>query len=527
MTGSARALPAQPSLRHLKVEARRRVKSGEFPALYEAQLAIAREHGQPSWAVLKGLICGQSQPESHALSQLRWIIARFTGADAPGWAAPDEPELRQHLHDDYLAGIGAGKLVEIIAGMAADLREEYVVVGTSPLTVQVQLAGWQVHAMADARPPHRLTVLSRFPLGRRIIDPRVAAPATRVFGEVPAAVNRVAAEAFTEIGLPGLVLAGARLDVPRPEGACPDDSVWMLARGWADLDSASLLDTGHRFPVYTVTQLVTAMAVLRLVADARVGLDAPANAYLRTVRLADGSVTVRELLSHTGGVFIRRPLAEPTAGLVAQVGRVLPCDGQRGVFRMGPGGSAALGQLVADITGSPYPDAVARLVFGPLGMTSSFFPASWPRGGAVAGYTVRLDEDGAFSPVPPRIFGLQAANGLWTTAADLVRFAVGWKSLLPEALAHEALRPQTAGGPVRGRDLGLGWIVSPRGDFAGIAGSGPGASTSLLVRDPARPGGCAQVQVALVNRTIPIEPLNLRLLRLCYVGADGQPPPNG
>jgi hypothetical protein len=57
-------------------------------------------------------------------------------------------------------------------------------------------------------------------------------------------------------------------------------------------------------------------------------------------------------------------------------------------------------------------------------------------------------------------------------------------------------------------------MVSPHGDFAGIAGSGPGASASLVVRDPARPGG-AQVQVALVNRTIPIEPLNLRLLRLC------------
>ena len=512
MTGLARTLPAQPSLRHLKVEARRRVKSGEFPALYEAQLAIAREHGQPSWAVLKELVCGQSQPESHALTQLRWIICRFSGADAPGWAAPDEPELRQHLHDEYLTGIGAGKLVEIIAGMAADLREEYVVVGASPLAVQLQLAGWQVHAVADARPPYRLRVLSRFPLGRRIIDPRVAAPATRVFGEVPAAVDRVAAEAFTEIGLPGLVLAGAR----------PGGSAWVLARGWADLDSASPMDAGHRFPVYAVTQLVTAMAVLRLIADGRVGLDAPANDYLRTVRLADGSVTVRELLTHTGGVGIRaKPLPESAAGLVAQVGRVLPCDGQRGVFRMDPGGPAALGQLAADVTGSPYPDAMARLVFGPLGMTGSSFPASWPRDSAVAGYTVRIVEDQTFTPVQSRIFGLQAAGGLWTTAADLVRFAVAWKSLLPEALAHEALRPQTAGGPVRGRDLGLGWIVGRRGDFAGIAGSGPGASASLLVRDPARPGGCAQVQVALVNRTIPIEPLNLRVLRLCHAGPDG------
>ena len=69
MTGPARTLPARPSLRHLKAEARRRAKSGEFPALYEAQLAIAREYGQPSWAGLKKLVCGQSQPQSCALSQ--------------------------------------------------------------------------------------------------------------------------------------------------------------------------------------------------------------------------------------------------------------------------------------------------------------------------------------------------------------------------------------------------------------------------------------------------------------------------
>jgi CubicO group peptidase (beta-lactamase class C family) len=506
MTDSARTLPAQPSLRHLKVEARRRVKSGEFPALCEAQLAIAREHGQPSWAALKELVCGQSQPESCALAQLRWIISRFTDAGAPGWVAPDDRELRLHFHDEFLTRIGAAKLVEIIAGMAADLREDYVVAAMSPLTVQIQLAGWQVHAVADARPPHRLKAVNRFPLGRRIIDPRVGDPDTRAFGEVPAAVSRVAAEAFAEIGLPGLVLAGAGT------GGSP----WGLARGWADLDSATPMDTGHRFPVYAVTHLLTAVTVLRLVADGRVGLDAPANDYLRTVRLADSSVTVRELLTHTGGVGVpAKPLADRASDLVAHVGRILPCDGRRGVFQVNMGGSAALGQLAADVTGSPYTDAVARLVFGPLGMTGSSFPASWPRDGAVAGYVVRLEQDGAFTQVPPAVFRLQAAGGLWTTAADLVRFGRAWQSLLPEALAREALRPQTAGGPVRGRDLGLGWVVGPRGDMAGIASSGPGASASLLVREPARPGGCAQVQVALVNRSIPIEPLNARVLRLC------------
>ena len=511
MTGLPRALPARPSLRHLKVEARRRVKSGEFPALYEAQLAIAREHGQPSWTALKELVCGDPRLESHALSQLNWISSRFADADAPGWAAPDDQELRLHFHDDFLASVGVAKLTEIIAAMAADLREKWVVANISPLTAQVKLAGWQVHAFADAQPPYRLKAVNRFPLGRQITDPRVAAPVTHTSGAVPAAVNRVAAEAFTELGLPGLVLAGSS-----PAGARPGGPAWLLARGWSDLGSASFLGTSHRFPVYFVTHLFTAMAVLRLVAVGRVGLDAPANDYLRTVRLADDAVTVRELLTHTGGVNDpARIFAERTPDLVTHVGSVLSCGGERGVFRVSSGGSAALGQLAADITGSPYPDAMTRLVFGPLGMTGSSFPLSWPRDKAVAGYIVRPDGDGTFTPVQPRVSCLQAAGGLWTTAADLVRFGVGWKSLLTEPLAREVLRPQTAGGPIRGQDFGLGWVLSPRGDGVRTAASGPGASASLIVRDPARPGGCPQVLVALTNRRIPIEPLNVRVLRAC------------
>src|SRR5215470_4158732 len=146
-------LLVRPSLRHLKAEVRRRAKSRRVPALYEAQLAIAREHGQPSWAALKKLVCGQSQPQSRALSQLRWIISRFAGADDPGWAAPDDQELRLHFHDEFLTRIDAGRLVETIAGMAADLREEYVVTATSPLTAQVQVAGWQVPRGRRRQPP--------------------------------------------------------------------------------------------------------------------------------------------------------------------------------------------------------------------------------------------------------------------------------------------------------------------------------------------------------------------------------------
>ena len=104
-----------------------------------------------------------------------------------------------------------------------------------------------------------------------------------------------------------------------------------------------------------VTALVTATAVLRLAAEGRLGLDDRANAHLRAVRLADNSVTVRELLSHTGGVDDPAALfGDSIPDLATLMGPVISCGGPRGTVQPSNGGYAVLGQLIADVTGQPY-----------------------------------------------------------------------------------------------------------------------------------------------------------------------------
>jgi CubicO group peptidase (beta-lactamase class C family) len=308
----------------------------------------------------------------------------------------------------------------------------------------------------------------------------------------------IAEEAFAELGLAALVLAGGG----------PDTPMWVVARGWADLDRGETLDTRHRFPALGIAALVTATAVLRLIADGHVGLDSPANDYLRVVRLADDTIAVRELLSHTAGVDNPAELfAEAVPDLVTLAGPVIASGGPRGVVRPSNGGYAVLGQLIADVTGSPYADAVTPLVLEPLGMNDSSFPARSADLGpdAVTGYD--LTPEGTFVPVPARLCTIPAVGGLWATAADLVRLGAGWSSLLPAALAAEALTPQTAPGP-SGRRVGLGWLISARGDVALHAGSGPGATASLLVRIRDN-----QVHLTMTSRFIPIDPINDRVLR--------------
>ena len=501
MPGATRSLPGRPNLRHLKLEAKRRMAAGEFPSLHEAQAAIAWEHGLPSWAALKQRV--DAGLDSHALDQLRWVISRFAGAGEPGWTAPAEDELREHFGDRFLSVLPPAALVETISTVAADLRDgELVVLGQTPLQAYVELNGMRYIAVAETGPPHRLEGLRGLPVGSRVGDPRVAGPApVRTLGEVPAQAADIAEQAFAELGLTALVLAGG-----------DSRHTWVLTRGWADLDRGEALDPGHRFPVPGATALVTATAVLELVADGTVGLDRPANDHLRTVRLADGTITVRELLGHTAGVDSPTEMyADAVPDLAEFLGPVIACSGPRGAVHPSNGGLAVLGQLVADVTGLPYAEAAARLVLDPLKLTDSSFPArapdinpeTGPR--AVTGYHLTLD--GRFEPVPARIPTLQAVAGLWSTGADLVRLGLGWSSLLPEALAHEALTPQ-AGPGQGGARAGLGWLITPRGDVATHAGANVDgtAAVTTRIRD-------LRTHVVLTSRLIPVSSIEARLLR--------------
>ena len=511
MSGRSRSLPARPSLRFLRLEAKRRLAAGEFPTLHEAQTAIAWEHGLPSWAELKQA-CASSDRESPALAQLRWLISRFSDADGPSWTPPADDELAAHFDDRFLAALPGSRLVAQLSKIAPDLREELVVLGQTPLQAHVQLAGMRYLAVVEADPPHRLTGLRAFPLAERITDPRLTAPPpAHIYGTRPdeaeapeaevaeaevAELLTIAEDAYAQLGLAALVLAGGE----------PGRPGWVVTKGYADLDRAEVLDAGHRFAAPGVTALVTATAVLRLVAEGRFGLDAAANDHLRTVRLADDAVTVRELLSHAAGVDNPATLyADSVPDLVTLYGPVVPCSGPRGTARPSNGGYAVLGQLIADVTGMPYPTAVTRLVLDPLGMRDSWFPARAADigAGAVTGYTVT--GEGVFVPAPARVPAIAAVAGLWSTGTDLVRLGTGWPSLLPAALARQALTVQAEPEP-GGHRVGLGWLLGENDDTAVHSGAGLNdvAFLRVRVRD-------LRTHVVLTNRVMMLNSVDARL----------------
>jgi hypothetical protein len=210
-----RSLPDYPSLRYLKVEAKERTRSGEFAALHEAQLAIAREHGLPGWPALCRLAGQQMPAQSWVLPHVRWLISRTRDAGEPGWAPPDDGEARQHFSGAFLDVVQVQELFEIIASDAARLGEELLVLTPTPLTERFRHVGKEIWAGVEAEPPHLISGLTGFALGSRITDPRLGAPDTSAQHDVPSPAAAAADEVIAEPGLPGLVLAGqAGRDAP-------------------------------------------------------------------------------------------------------------------------------------------------------------------------------------------------------------------------------------------------------------------------------------------------------------------------
>ena len=133
-------------------------------------------------------------------------------------------------------------------------------------------------------------------------------------------------------------------------------------------------------------------------------------------------------------------------------------------FRYSGGGTVVVQLLLEELTGTPFAELLEELVLGPLGMHDSTFaqplPGSLQERAATAHRT-----DGMPVPGGWHVYPEQAAAGLWTTPADLCRYAIGVQeavagrdAVLRPATAREMLTPQVQSTERIGglRSVGLG-----------------------------------------------------------------------
>lgn len=311
--------------------------------------------------------------------------------------------------------------------------------------------------------------------------------------------------------------------------------VYSRAYGWADREDRVAATSTSLFRIASVSKCITAVAILKLVEEGKLRLDARAFDLLiyDPARPAPAqpdsrlkAITIQHLLNHAGGwdrqksfdpMFRSRaiekaegvpPPPRPDAIIHYMLGQKLDYNpGTR--YAYSNFGYCVLGRVIESVTGLRYEDYVQRHILSPIGITDMRIGHSLRRGRAeneVCYYTPNgRTGSSVFSigseivPSPYGTFCLESmdSHGGWiASAVDLVRFAAA----LDNPTSSPLLKSETFDimyrrpNPPLGRKkdgspadtyYACGWLVRPLGGYRKAnywhTGSIPG-TFSVLVR---------------------------------------------
>jgi CubicO group peptidase (beta-lactamase class C family) len=240
------------------------------------------------------------------------------------------------------------------------------------------------------------------------------------------AVDAYIAQEMRDVRIPGLAL-----------GIVHDDQVVHLEGfGVAD-DSGRVVTPQTPFIMASASKSFTALAIMQLVEDGKVDLDAPVVTYLPSFSVGDesasASITVRHLLNHTSG------LPESTAyapmlsndmsngALSERVGALSDAEINHAVgdvYEYTDANYDTLGLVVEKVSGQTYESRIQDRIFTPLGMSHSFTDqTSARRSGLATGHRSWFGFARPFDA--PYSRAAMPSSYLISSAEDITHFLIG------------------------------------------------------------------------------------------------------
>lgn len=284
---------------------------------------------------------------------------------------------------------------------------------------------------------------------------------------------------FSALGLAAAIASIQRQSLA--QSAVPDAAGYQIAtindglltgRHGGMARAGIAVDDGTLFQVASCSKTVTSLAVLTLVRDGHLALDAPVNQYMRRWQLPGlrgDKATAAELMSHTAGTSVHGfggygpsedlpDLFDILSGQTpANSGAVRAHPRLFRGFRYSGGGTMVLQALIEDITGEAFSTFTSRAVLRPIGASAATFAITPQAVFAHGSYESGQPVEGGFRRHPE-----SAAAGLWATASDLAKILQAIfdslrrtrSAILPFELATRMITP------VSGQS-GLGVFVEP------------------------------------------------------------------
>ncbi|MFH9815751.1 serine hydrolase domain-containing protein [Streptomyces sp. NPDC017230] len=289
-----------------------------------------------------------------------------------------------------------------------------------------------------------------------------------------------------------------RIAVAQAEGRTPSLVAAVVRDGHAVWHGARTSVEGHgpdknvQYRIGSITKTFTAVLVLRLRDEGVLDLGDPLEKYLPGT--GAGEATIAELLAHSGGLAAESPGPwwERTPGslrpeLADVLGKqpLLHPAGRR--HHYSNPGYTLLGALVEKLRGAPWEEVLRREVLEPLGLDRTSGRPLMPHAG---GWAVHPWADVMLAEPAEDLGRMAPAGQLWSTTADLARFAVFLTKGDDRVLSAETVRemrepaaPSEAADVVDGAAYGLGLQIQ-RWDgrlLVGHSGSLPGFLANLTI----------------------------------------------
>lgn len=270
--------------------------------------------------------------------------------------------------------------------------------------------------------------------------------------------------------------------------------------GLADVETRRPMTAQTTLRAGSVSKPVTSAGVLQLVAQGEVALDRPVSAYVDDLPLEDQygpAGTVAQLLTLKGGYA--DAVVETHAPTLAEwqpLGQYLEDNLEPRVMPPGKVHSynswehALLGYMMAKVREKPFDQAMAELLFRPLGMEQSSFSQPLPE--AIAANLARgyAYEDGKYEEVPLDYVRLSPGVALVTSGEDMGRFMLallnggkvdGAQVLAPQTVSGMLHRQEEVHPYSRGRTYGLSEITLEGRQVLYHDGNGIGFGSRMIL----------------------------------------------
>jgi len=263
-----------------------------------------------------------------------------------------------------------------------------------------------------------------------------------------------------------------RYNIPGAALVVGQDGQILFGQGYGEAGHGQPVTGDTPFYIGSQSKSFTAMAIMQLVEQGLVDLDAPVQTYIPWFQVADEQasqqITIRNLLQHTSGLSEAGYVENfpPDASLetivrdLARARLSAPVGTEMHYFNPG---YAMLGLVIETVSGQSYGEYLQEHIFQPLGMTHSFTdPAPAQAAGMAQGYAQVFM---AALPFEQTFYRYDLPAGfIMSSANDMSRYLMalanggeldGVRVLQPESV-EQLFTPNTA----IGSDYGFGWYIS-------------------------------------------------------------------